>query len=65
MCEEWRFKCVDWQLPTFRVKMFRPSSELSSPSSMQHASDVLLVIHSRAAVGTAGISVLGAFAKLR
>jgi hypothetical protein len=32
---------------------------------MQHASNVLLVIHSRAALGTAGISILGAFAKLR
>jgi hypothetical protein len=45
--------------------MFRPSSEPSSPRSMQHASNVLLFIHSRAAVRTAGISILGAFAKLR
>jgi len=47
------------------MNIFRPSSERSSPRSMQHANYVLLVMHSRAVVGTTGISILGAFAKLR
>jgi hypothetical protein len=32
---------------------------------MQHVTNVLLVIHGRAAVGTAGITILGVLAKLR